>query len=138
MPRHPKKPTDELVVQMDELAKELMTLARKPAKEGEEPSLQSQLDVFKGIAGWVAIKNRIAAPEGDDLDDLKQRLKSAPRGGAARNPTGRGRNSFEASAAALAGRFSPGNGGPALEAVKRALPRANAGDDDGAGDDSEC
>lgn len=137
---------DPLVAEMDQFAKELLNLARCANNSGEPPgepvSLQQKTDVFRQVGGWVAIKNRVldTDPNGGALDDLRSRLRGTPgppREGAARGRA-RGGDRFAASWANNGAHYPDGNGGPALEAVKRALPSSNASDDADASDDLEC
>lgn len=129
---------DSFVQEMDEFAKELMGLAKGATKLDEGAvSLQTRLDVFRQLAAWVAIKNRLnEADDGGALDELKRRITGTgpPSAGKAR-----GDLKFKPHAAAWAqhgSKYPDGNGGSALDAIKRALPRPDAGDDDGAGDGS--
>jgi len=131
---------DEFVADMDNFAKELMSLA-KGVNEGVQVSLQMRLEVFRQLASWVAIKNRLSDdPDGGALDELRNRLRSTkgpPGGGAARNPHPGG-NPFNSAWNRFGKHYPDGNGGSALDAIKRALPRPDAGDDVDAGDDLEC
>lgn len=141
--------TDPIVAEMDKFAKELMDEARSvnvkvegdAAADDRQPvTLQTRLDVFRQLAQWVGIKNRLneADPDGGSLDDLKRRVraKSPPYRGTARIP-GPGGNQFASSAVKNARRYPDGDGGSALDAIKRQLPPTDAGDDDGAGDGAE-
>lgn len=143
MGRPPKKPpgkADPLIDRMDKLSNALMDKA-----EIVDVTLQAALDVHKQVASWLAIKNRLTdldeTPGG--LDELRRRLRSAetpPRRGAAREP-GKGGDHFNAARHALHSRgirYPDGEGGAALDAIKRRIPGSDPGDADGAGDDSEC
>ncbi len=134
--------TDTFIVEMDSFAKDLLDLAKgvNVISEDQVPLL-TRLDVFRQLAQWVSIKNRLseADPEGDVLDGLRNKLrKGPPGGGTTRGKTARGGNQFGASWAAHGSKYPDGDGGSALEAIKRALPRPDAGDDGGAGDGAEC
>lgn len=143
-PTKSRAAADELIGQMDDFAKELLGLAKAAKKEGEdapaEVALQTKLDVFAKVGAWVAIKNRVLGDDsGDDLDSLKQRLRNTsgpPRGGTARGKPLHGGGQLKAAWAQHGSHYPDGHGGPALEAVKRALPSANARDDERAGDGS--
>lgn len=143
-----KAPPDTMIGDMDNFAKELMSLAKGTTKVAEDGvALQTQLDVFRQLAAWVAIKHRIQDSDGtgEDLDDLKRRLGSAPstpRAGKARGPVVSGlRNGATPGDPFVASnsRFNrpDGHGGSALDAIRRALPSANARNNDSAVDDSE-
>jgi hypothetical protein len=122
-----QKKKDELVKSVDAFANELRELARK-----DDIILQVRLEVFRELARWVAVKNKLSETEesGDGLSELRQRINRPPQKGAPSERASQRRESFS--------RFpeNPARGGSALEAIKRALPRANGGDDANDGDDS--
>lgn len=122
--------SDDFVDKMDQFANELMDKARS-----SDVSLQSGLDTFKELARWVGIKNRLGDLDGtgESLDEFRAKLRSSeapPRSGAPRGANWAKRNSTP--------HIVGGQGGSALDAIRRKLPSANAGDDAGAGDDLEC
>lgn len=130
---------------MDKFANDLMDKADNSnvkIEEGAEPQpeigLTSRLEVFKEVARWVAIKNRLGddGDAGAGLDDLKRRLRNseaAPRRGTSRAPPKWG-DPLYAADVRRAQLHPSGDGGAALDAIKQRIPEPDVGDDDGAGD----
>ena len=117
-----KKLKDDLVVSVDEFAKELMGLARN-----SDNPLQVRLDVFRDLARWVSIKHKINENEDgtDELDEFRNRIKGSKEGKitSRKHPRGDERGGYRK-------RKTPIEyGGSALAAIRRSLPRSNPGDD---------
>jgi len=124
---------NEFLGKMDDFANELMDKARV-----DDVSLQTRLDTFKELARWVAVKNRLSDlgdAGGESLDELRRRLRASqapPRSGAAR-AANRGGDPFTSSYGRYGRYYPDGEGGAALDAIKRKLPGADDGDDAGPG-----
>lgn len=101
---------DPLIGEMDAFAAELL----KGAKSDTTTS-QAKIDVFRTITQWIGTKNRLVDDEGEDLDVIRAKLRGSPSETAGGTPRRRP-DAFD------------GIGGSALAAIKRKLPRANAGD----------
>lgn len=104
------KSRDPLIGEMDAFAAELL----KGAKSDTNTSTQAKIDVFRTITQWIGTKNRLVDDEGEDLDVIRAKLR-APAETAGGTPRRRP-DAFD------------GTGGSALAAIKRKLPRSNAGD----------
>ena len=72
-------PNLNIAKRMDYLARDLMA----KASDGTLP-LEERVGIFKEIAKWVAIKNKLddSGSEGSGIDEYRNRLKSAAAGGA--------------------------------------------------------
>jgi len=127
---------DQVVAKMDEHAIRLLdgmndvTVGSSPS-DAPVLSHTAQLDTFKAVGTWVGIKNRLqdAANEPGDLNELRQQLRRREAASRSRKTIGR--------AFAQRATLPDGDGGSALDAIKRRIPDANAGDDDGAGNGTE-
>lgn len=130
-----KKNADPFVDRMDTFANDLMDKAKDV-----EVGLQARTDVFKAICGYLAVKHRITDTDGagESLVDLRRKLnapQAPPRSGKARVPTPAiGGDPFTAAWNRRGIHYPDGQGGAALDAIKRKLPGADAGDDADAGD----
>jgi hypothetical protein len=146
--KKPIKKADPFITGMNEFAKDLMDKARGVTvlASGEPPpTLQMRLDVFKALTGWVATRDKLSGQNDEDglLDDLRRRHRASGRSphiGEARESKRSGIPVHTAAAMGAAARYGRDydNGGSALEAIKRALPLPDDGDNGGAGDGSEC
>jgi len=124
---------DSLVERMDVFAGTLLDQASKT--EGDQiPSLAVKMDIFNRVAGWIAVRNKIAEDEGGrELDGYRSRL-GQDHLGAARNPPN-GFRDHESSARggrrAMATRYGTEHvegDGSGLADLKARIPQSDDGD----------
>jgi hypothetical protein len=140
------KKSDNLVEKLDAFALELLA-----ATEGG--GVQQKVDIFKEIARWVGIKNRLDTgdtDEGSRLNGYRDQLANPAPPPAEPDRPGRAINKPGAARAASLKRWAKDggpdtaddNGGSALDAIKSRLPRgSDLGDvrdlDDTGGEDDD-
>lgn len=122
----PDKGGDPLIARMDAFAGQLLD---KVQAEGIE--FRDQLDAFKELARWIAVKKGAIDPSkgGESLDDFRRRLE-APNGAAHSGAPGHG---LAPRIISRHPRKPGGTGGSALDAIKARIPGADSGDDAGRG-----
>jgi len=129
-PRKSPKKAVSLATSMDDLAADLLRLAKNGTvtnedDEEEDMQIPLRLDIFDKVAKWIAVRQRVEGGgnnEGSELNAFRDRLKSKvsareSRRAPANTPdTGKiDRAPYSGHAANLA---ADGNGGPTLEALR--------------------
>jgi len=117
----------------------------KEASEANDPPLPllTKLDVLDKLARWVAVRNKVAAPnepddnEGGQLDVIRSRLKARNAAGRTYPPLGERPGDFVTHRYGRRAQEEPRDGdGADLASLKARLPRADDGGDDGNRDDA--